>query len=111
VDERIDNGYTRLFGYYPAVRKLYQETLARLRREDDDMLKELLTQIELSVMSFTNTDRDLHSADVGNALREAAGQVKAKYKERFCTEMGPAERFLVEKIEANDKHLLSSKKR
>ena len=87
VDERIDSGYIKLFSYYPSIRKLYQETLTQLRLENDEMLKELLTQSELSIMSFMNTNHGLHSAQVGNALRATASQVKAKYKERFRTEM------------------------
>jgi hypothetical protein len=111
VDERIDSGYIKLFGYYPSIRRLYQETLARMRLENDEMLKELLTQSELSIMSFMNANDGLHSAEVGSALRATASQVKAKYKEKYRTEMMATERFLVEKIEADDKHLLNRKER
>jgi hypothetical protein len=52
----------------------------------------------------------VHSAEVGNALRATASEVKAKYIERFHVAMRAAETFLVARIEADDEHLLHREK-
>ena len=107
VDEKIDNGYTRLFGYYPAIRRIYQDALTRMRMEESSMVNELLEQIELAVMSFAQTDRKLHSAEIADALRSTARKAQARHQERLRGAMRNAEKFLIEKIEADDEYLLS----
>ena len=106
VDEKIDSGYTRLFGYYPTVRNLYQETLSRLRSTDDAMVRELLAEVERSIVAFARSREELHSADIGKALRATASQVRARHQEELRRAMRSAEEYLVEKIEADSESLL-----
>jgi hypothetical protein len=107
VDERVDNGYIKLFSYYPSVRGLYKRTLDELRKEDANMLQELLGGLEVTVISSENGEGASHSASVGNALRATALRVQSKYKPKFQLCLTTTEKFLTDKIEADDNRLLS----
>jgi hypothetical protein len=110
LDERLDKGYAKLFGYYPEVRSLYQKTLMEFRRLDDEMVKEFLGEVQMSVLAFENAEPAPATADVGNALRSTADRVKEKHMRYFLTSMKTSESFLVQKIESNDNDLLRTAK-
>ena len=107
MDERIDKGYVRLFTYYPSVRPLYQTTLAKMRSADGIMFAELLRRLESSIFAVPDRERRLYTASIGNALREAAERTEPEHRQRLGTELSPAEKYLVHRIEASDDLLLA----
>jgi len=106
IDERVDTGYIRLFSYYPGVRPLYQDAIARVRARQADMIQNVLAELEPRILGFGDATGDVFTAMVGNSLRVGAARVEALYRDRFAGDLRRAERYLVEKIEADDDAVL-----
>ena len=108
LDERIESGYSKLFTYFPNIREIYLNTIFAFHSVDLEMRREFLIGTERAILDFRNrkAEEPIQSAEVGSALRRVASELQTKYAARFSAERLTTEKYLLDKITANDDALL-----
>jgi hypothetical protein len=107
TNEKLEQGYTKLFAYYPAIRLEYIQTLDEMDRVEDITLKKEFAQIEAQILTFAKVEGRVESAQIGNALRKTSKTIETNYARELAVAYSHCQNFLVRLIEAKDSSLIA----
>jgi hypothetical protein len=108
--EDIETPYAELYAYHPEVRDLFRRVISTLKTEEKKTFEELLRATQDEVMAFEGKKKSYQTADLGNALREAANGVEERYQNAMKQAMALLQSFLLALISQSDTALLDKKK-
>jgi hypothetical protein len=106
--EEIETSYADLYAHRPQAREVIRESLSKLKLEQEKVFKELLLRIQDEVMKFKRKKKTYESAELGNALRTAANDVREEYSQVLQQALVPPQSFLFGLISQSDEGLLNN---
>lgn len=107
--EEIETAYADLYVYHPEARKMFHESLLHLKSEHEQAFTELLAKTQDAIMAFDGEKKKYQTAELGNALRAAAKQVRERYSQALNQKMKTPQKFLFDLIAQSDETMLAKK--
>ncbi len=104
--EALEIAYVDLFGYEPVTQRLVETALVVLREMDEQMRDALLHRTQDEVLSL-HKEPDLHSALLGNKLRDAAGEIEVEFFQMMESVLGAVGEELICLARASDRAIES----
>ncbi len=108
LDEGLETAYVDLFAHYPAVRQAFIDALARLRKAEEIAVASLLSRTQGAVLSLKRKRVGYQTAELGNALRNAADTSREHFITETNTALDPIRNQLYRLISRTDSEILKS---
>ena len=79
LEEGFETAYVDLFAYYPSIRQTFLDVVVSLRAAEQTAVDSLLLDTQRAVMSFEGKKFAYSTAQLGDALRQAAAHTRDKF--------------------------------
>jgi hypothetical protein len=106
INENIENAYSSLMAYYPASRIYFREVINSLNNAEDAMFEKLLKTEQGTILSFEGKKEGYQTAQMGNALRWAAADIKKEFEAQIDPIITKAVSYLSTVIDMEDTSLI-----
>jgi hypothetical protein len=106
LDEKIETSYVDLMGYDTRARDLFRKTLSDLDQHEEEMYGIFKSEGQREILSFKKAG-GYTSGDLGNKLRDTAGEVQLSYAQVATTAICPLQNYLVSIITKSDDDLIN----
>jgi hypothetical protein len=107
LDEQIETAYVDLFSHFPAIRKLFLDTLSRLNSAEKEVTLSFLKATQQDVLALEKVKDGYTTAILGNALRATAAKHSAEFEAITSKIMEPIREFLIRVVGKTDSEILT----
>jgi hypothetical protein len=106
VNENIENAYSSLIAYYPASRAYFREVIDSLNAAEAAMFEKFLAMSQSVSLSFDGKKEGYQTAQMGNALRWSANDIKRAFEADVDPIIAKAVAYLSKVIDMEDTMLI-----
>lgn len=106
LEEEIEVAYVELYGYHPAVYKLFVKVVSELKEKEEVVFYDFIEYSQDTIRSYVNKKASYQSSELGNDLREIAFHFNLILKEKTDITLKPIRRFLVDIVSKSDVEIL-----